>query len=71
MSGITIGATWDKAAFYSRGYMMGQEFRGKGVNIGLFPVCGPIGKNPEGGRYALLQLDLMTETGKDFHQIPI
>ena len=53
MSGITIGATWDKDAFYQRGYMMGEEFRGKGANIGLFPVCGPIGKNPKGGRCAL------------------
>jgi beta-glucosidase len=50
MAGITIASTWDKGAFYRRGYMMGEEFKGKGVNIALFPVCGPIGKNPEGGR---------------------
>lgn len=51
MAGITIASTWDKGAFYERGYMMGQEFKGKGVNIGLLPVCGPLGKNPAGGRY--------------------
>ena len=51
MAGITIASTWDKGAFYERANMMGQEFRGKGVNIGLLPVCGPLGKNPAGGRY--------------------
>jgi beta-glucosidase len=50
MAGVTIAATWDKEAIYQRGYNMGKEFKGKGVNIGLLPVCGPLGKNPEGGR---------------------
>ena len=50
MAGVTIAATWDKEAMYQRGYNMGKEFKGKGVNIGLLPVCGPLGKNPEGGR---------------------
>ena len=54
MAGVTIASTWDKDAFYQRGYSMGQEFRGKGVNVALFPVCGPIGKNPKGGRYRLV-----------------
>jgi beta-glucosidase len=29
---------------------MGQEHKGKGVNIQLGPVAGPIGRAPEGGR---------------------
>ena len=70
MAGITIAATWDKGAFYTRGLNMGQEFKGKGVNIGLLPVCGPLGKNPEGGRYTLLQLLLTIGIGKVFRLIP-
>jgi beta-glucosidase len=50
MAGITIASTWDKGALYTRGYNMGKEFKGKGVNIGLLPVCGPLGKSPEAGR---------------------
>lgn len=51
MAGVTIASTWDKDALYQRGLMMGTEFKNKGVNIGLLPVCGPLGKNPRGGRY--------------------
>lgn len=29
---------------------MGSEFRGKGVNIALGPVVGPLGRVAEGGR---------------------
>jgi hypothetical protein len=29
---------------------MGAEFKGKGVNIALGPVVGPLGKVAEGGR---------------------
>jgi beta-glucosidase len=53
-AGITIASTWDKGALYQRGYSMGEEFKGKGVNVGLLPVCGPMGKNPKGGRYSSL-----------------
>jgi len=36
MAGVTIASTWDKGALYTRGYNMGKEFKGKGVNIGLW-----------------------------------
>lgn len=29
---------------------MGQEHRGKGVDVVLGPVAGPLGRSPEGGR---------------------
>src|SRR5271154_189174 len=65
MAGITIASTWDKGALYTRGYNMGKEFKGKGVNIGLLPVCGPLGKSPEGGRYhlRLLHFDIRNWEG--------
>ena len=34
----------------SRGNAMGSEHRGKGVDVQLGPVAGPIGRSPEGGR---------------------
>ena len=49
-AGITVGATWNKALAYSRGLALGAEARGKGVNIQLGPVVGPIGRKPRGGR---------------------
>jgi len=52
LAGVTIASTWDKRALYARGYAIGQEFKAKGANIGLLPVCGPIGKSPQGGRYS-------------------
>lgn len=35
---------------YQRGVAMGEEFRGKGVNIYLGPSVGPLGRKPKGGR---------------------
>jgi hypothetical protein len=32
-AGITVGATWDKDLIYARGVAIGEEFRGKGVNV--------------------------------------
>ena len=29
---------------------MGSEHKGKGVDVQLGPVCGPLGRNPDGGR---------------------
>lgn len=49
-AGITTGATFNKALMYARGYALGQEARGKGVNIQLGPTIGPIGRKPRGGR---------------------
>lgn len=34
-AGITVGASWNKALMYARGFALGQEARGKGVNIQL------------------------------------
>jgi len=47
---ITAGATWDKDLLYRRGVAIGEEFRGKGVNVHLGPSVGPLGRKPRGGR---------------------
>nr|6SZ6_A Chain A, Beta-glucosidase [Thermochaetoides thermophila] len=49
-SGQTTAATWDRTLFYKRGYAMGKEARGKGINVLLGPVAGPLGRMPAGGR---------------------
>ncbi|KFA62864.1 hypothetical protein S40285_02265 [Stachybotrys chlorohalonatus IBT 40285] len=48
--GITVGATFDKTLMYERGAAIGQEGRGKGVNVWLGPSVGPLGRKPKGGR---------------------
>ncbi|KXH51050.1 glycosyl hydrolase family 3 N terminal domain-containing protein [Colletotrichum nymphaeae SA-01] len=49
-SGIHLGATWDKNLSYAYGEALGAEFRGKGINVGLGPVGGPLGRIARGGR---------------------
>lgn len=49
-AGVNVGATWDKDLAYLRGSAMGSEHRGKGVDIQLGPVAGPLGRLPDGGR---------------------
>ncbi|KAK4135534.1 glycoside hydrolase family 3 protein [Trichocladium antarcticum] len=49
-SGQTTAATWDRGLMNRRGNAMGVEFRGKGVNVLLGPVAGPLGRMPAGGR---------------------
>jgi beta-glucosidase len=49
-NGITAGATFDKKLMYERGKAIGEEARGKGVNIWLGPSVGPLGRKPKGGR---------------------
>ncbi|KAK6543054.1 hypothetical protein TWF694_006981 [Orbilia ellipsospora] len=49
-AGVTIASTWDTNLAYRRGFAMGTEHRGKGVDIQLGPVSGPLGRFPEGGR---------------------
>ncbi|KAH0288274.1 hypothetical protein M436DRAFT_73552 [Aureobasidium namibiae CBS 147.97] len=49
-AGLTAAASWDKGLIYTRGLYMAQEFRGKGANIALGPVVGPLGRNGRGGR---------------------
>ncbi|KAF2767060.1 putative beta-glucosidase [Teratosphaeria nubilosa] len=50
VAGVTIAATWDRRLMYQRGYDMGSEHKGKGVDMQLGPVVGPLGRSPEGGR---------------------
>ncbi|OKL61254.1 putative beta-glucosidase F [Talaromyces atroroseus] len=49
-AGVTTGATWDKELIYARGVAIGEEARGKGVNVQMGPVVGPIGRKPKSGR---------------------
>jgi hypothetical protein len=48
--GITSGATWDKDLLRRRGVAIGEEFRGKGINVHLGPSVGALGRKPRGGR---------------------
>lgn len=49
-SGQLSAATWDRALINQRARAMGEEAKGKGVDILLAPVAGPIGRIPAGGR---------------------
>lgn len=49
-AGVNVAATWDRNLAYVRGQAMGQEHHDKGVDVQLGPVCGPLGRAPEGGR---------------------
>ncbi|KAJ0165977.1 putative beta-glucosidase G [Colletotrichum tanaceti] len=49
-AGLTTAASWDKELIYQRGRALGDEFRDKGVHVGLGPVAGPLGRQPLGGR---------------------
>ncbi|KAI5804404.1 putative beta-glucosidase [Geopyxis carbonaria] len=49
-AGLNAAMAWDRKLMYKRGYAMGEEFKGKGVNVALGPVAGPLGRHPEGGR---------------------
>jgi beta-glucosidase len=49
-AGMNVAATWSRDLAYARGQAMGEEHLGKGVDVQLGPVCGPLGRAPEGGR---------------------
>ncbi|PSK53122.1 Beta-glucosidase 1 [Elsinoe australis] len=49
-AGLTTAAAWDRGLARLRGYQIGAEFAGKGSNIALGPVAGPLGRAPLGGR---------------------
>lgn len=49
-AGVNVAATWDRDLAYARGQAMGQEHKGKGSDMQLGPVAGPLGRVPEGGR---------------------
>ncbi|ORY08725.1 beta-glucosidase 2 precursor [Clohesyomyces aquaticus] len=48
--GITVGATFDKSLMLARGVALGEEFRGKGINVHLGPSVGPLGRRARAGR---------------------
>ncbi|KAJ0370127.1 hypothetical protein COL26b_010137 [Colletotrichum chrysophilum] len=45
-AGLTVAASWDKDLMFQRAKAIGQEFRGKGINIALGHALG--GRNWEG-----------------------
>ena len=45
-----MAATFDRGLAYARGQAMGAEHQGKGSDVQLGPVAGPLGRSPEGGR---------------------
>lgn len=49
-AGVHVGATFDKDLMYAYGKALGEEYRGKGINIALLPVGGPLGRVARGGR---------------------
>ncbi|KAI1412712.1 glycoside hydrolase family 3 protein [Hypoxylon sp. FL1857] len=49
-AGISAAATWSRSLLRKRGEALGQEFSGKGIDIHLGPVVGPLGRDPAGGR---------------------
>ncbi|KAK6841584.1 glycoside hydrolase family 3 protein [Apiospora arundinis] len=40
-AGIHVAATWDRDLMYKYGRALGDEYRGKGINVALGPVAGP------------------------------
>ncbi|KAI4594583.1 hypothetical protein KJ359_007671 [Pestalotiopsis sp. 9143b] len=49
-AGIHVAATWDRDLMYQYGKGLGEEYKGKGINIALGPVAGPLGRMARGGR---------------------
>ncbi|KAF1346502.1 beta-glucosidase-related glycosidase [Delphinella strobiligena] len=47
---IHVASTWDRELMYEWGSALGEEYRGKGVNVILGPVAGPLGRLARGGR---------------------
>ncbi|KAG2152791.1 glycoside hydrolase family 3 protein [Suillus clintonianus] len=48
-AGIQVASTWNRALMRARGLALGQEFKGKGVNIANGPMMN-MGRIPQGGR---------------------
>ncbi|CAI0642192.1 unnamed protein product [Colletotrichum noveboracense] len=49
-AGLTTAASWDKGLMLERAKAIGEEFRGKGINVALGPSSGPLGRHALGGR---------------------
>ena len=48
-AGVNAAATWNRTLIRARGKAIGEEFKGKGVNVGLGPVMN-IARIPQAGR---------------------
>ncbi|TVY91186.1 putative beta-glucosidase M [Lachnellula willkommii] len=49
-AGSHLAQTWDKDYMYAYGKAFGEEYYGKGVNVALGPVGGPLGRVARAGR---------------------
>ncbi|CZR58345.1 probable beta-glucosidase-related glycosidases [Phialocephala subalpina] len=49
-AGTHLASTWDKEYMYAYGKTLGEEYYGKGVNVALGPVGGPLGRLARAGR---------------------
>ncbi|CAK7208931.1 beta-glucosidase [Sporothrix curviconia] len=49
-AGMNMAATFSRSLMRRRGEAMGAEFRGKGIDVALGPVAGPLGRVAAGGR---------------------
>lgn len=49
-AGLAMALTWNKTAMYDQAYALGEEFRGKGINLALAPTQQPLGRSPWDGR---------------------
>lgn len=49
-SAIYLGASWNRSLIREKSEHLGAEFRGKGDNVALGPVAGPIVRVARGGR---------------------
>ncbi|KAK0709255.1 glycosyl hydrolase family 3 N terminal domain-containing protein [Lasiosphaeria miniovina] len=49
-AGIHVAATFDRHLMHRYGRALGDEYRGKGINVALGPVAGPLGRMARGGR---------------------
>lgn len=47
---MNVGATFDRKLMRRFGDAIGSEYHGKGINIALLPVAGPLGRVARGGR---------------------
>ena len=47
---MNAAATWSTRLIKERGRAMGAEMSGKGIDMQLGPVAGPLGRVPAGGR---------------------
>ena len=48
-AGVNAAATWNRTLIRARGKAIGEEFKGKGVNVGLGPMMN-IARIPQAGR---------------------